>query len=71
MEGPVQPWQCLVWAEHSPPLYSQDLPPLHTSGPSHMLLQVGPYYEDIDGEYLGGGMVEEERGNEGGNVSIE
>ena len=40
------------------------------SGPSHVLLQVGPYYEDIDGEYQGGG-VEEEEGNEGGGVSIE
>ena len=41
------------------------------SGPSHVLLQVGPYYEDIDGEYRGGGMVEEERENEGGGASIE
>ena len=26
MEGPIQPWQCLVWSEDSPPRYSQDLP---------------------------------------------
>ena len=26
MEGPVQPWQCLVWSETSPPRYS------HTGG---------------------------------------
>ena len=71
MEGPVRPWQCLVWAEASPPLYTHDLPPLHTSGPSHVLLQVSPYYEDINGEYRGGGIVEEERDNEGGNASIE
>ena len=71
MEGPIQPWQCLVWAEQSPPPYMQDLPPLHTLGPSHVLLQVGLYYEDIDGEYWGGGTVEEMEGNEGGNVSIE
>ena len=46
------------------------LPALHTSGPSHTLLQIGPYYEDIDGEYCGGGV--EERGeNEGGDASIE
>ena len=40
------------------------------SGPSHVLLQVGPYYEDIDGEYRGG-VVEEENRNEGGGASIE
>ena len=68
MEGPVQPWQALVWAEHSPPEYSQDLPLLHTTGPSHVLLQVGLYYKDLGGEYRGGG-VEEER-NEGGDVSL-
>ena len=22
MEGPIQPWQCLVWSEGSPPRYS-------------------------------------------------
>ena len=32
MEGPVRPWQCLVWAEHSPPPYSHNLPLLHTLG---------------------------------------
>ena len=41
------------------------------SGLSHILLQVGPYYEDIDGEYWGGGVVEEEGENEGGSASIE
>ena len=71
MEGPIQPWQCLVWAKHSPPPYTQDLPPLHTLGLSHILLQVGPYYEDIDGEYRGGGTVEETIENEGEDVSIE
>ena len=70
MEEPVQPWQVLVWAEQSPPPYSQDLPLLHTSGPSHVLLQVGLYYEDLDGEYRGG-VVEEEQENEGGDASIE
>ena len=70
MEGPVRPWQCLVWLEHSPPPYVQDLPPLHTSGPSHVLLQIGPYYEDIDGEYQGSGVGEIEE-NEGGGASVE
>ena len=70
MEGPVRPWQVLVWAEHSPPPYTRDLPLLHTSGLSHVLLQVGPYYEDLDGEYRGG-VVEEEQENEGGDASIE
>ena len=69
MEGPVRPWQVLVWAETSPPPYTRDLPLLHTSGPSHTLLQIGPYYEDLDGEYRGG-VMEEEQENEGGDASI-
>ena len=71
IEGPVQPWQCLVWAEHSPPPYSQDLPLLHTSQPSHTLLQIGPYYEDLNGEYRGEVLGEMEEENEGGDVSVE
>ena len=76
MEGPVRLWQCLVWSEHSPLPYAEDLPPLHTSGPSHVLLQISPYYEDIEGEYQGGGVVEEEGRevvieNEGWDVSME
>ena len=71
MEGPVRPWQCLVWAEESPPQYSQDLPDDHTSHPGGILLQVGPSWVDIDGEYRGGGVVEEVEENEGGNASIE
>ena len=45
--------------------------------PSHVLLQVGPYYEDLDGEYWGGVAEGEEKGreveieNEGWDVSIE
>ena len=70
MEGPVRPWQVLVWAEHSPPPYTQDLQLLHMSGLSHTLLQIGPYYKDIDSEYRGG-VIEEEIENEGGDVSIE
>ena len=59
-----------MWAEHSPPPYSQDLPLLHTSRVSHVLLQINPHYEDIDGEYRGGGVSEMEEENEGGDVSI-
>ena len=71
MEGPIRPWQCLVWSEESPPRYSRDLPDDHTSRPGGILLQVGPSRVDIDGEYRGGGVVEEVEGNEGGEVSIE
>ena len=72
MEGPVRPWQCLVWSEASPPPYARDLPPLHMLGPSYVLLQVSPYYEDLDGEYRGGDVMgEEEEGNEGGGASVE
>ena len=71
MEGPVRPWQCLVWSENSPPPYSRDLPDDHTSRPGGVLLQVGPSLIDIDGEYRGGGVVEEVEENEGGDASIE
>ena len=70
MEGPVQPWQYLVWLEEEPPEYSRRLPPLHTSGPSHVFLQIGLSLVDIDGEYWGG-VVEEEIENEGGDASVE
>ena len=70
MEGPVRPWQCLIWAESSPPEYSRDLPLDHTSQPGGILLQVGPSLIDVDGEYRGGGVVEEEE-NEGGDASVE
>ena len=59
-----------MWAEHSPPSYSRDLPLLHTSGLSHTLLQIGPYYEDLDGEYRGE-VVEEIEENEGGSASVD
>ena len=71
MEGPIRPWQCLVWSDESPPRYSRDLPDDHTSWPGGVLLQVGPSLIDVDGEYRGGGFVEEVEGNEGGGVSIE
>ena len=71
MEGPVRPWQCLVWSEESPPHYSRELPLDHTSQPGGVLLQVGPSLIDIDGEYRGGGVVEEVEENEGGGASVE
>ena len=71
MEGPVRPWQCLVWAEESPPTYSWDLPLDHTACLGGILLQVGPSLIDIDGEYRGGGVVEEVEENEGGDASVE
>ena len=71
MEGPIRPWQCLVWSESSPPPYSRDLPVDHTSRPGGIFLQVGPSLINIDGEYRGGGVVEEVEENEGGDASIE
>ena len=71
MEGPVRPWQCLVWSDASPPRYSRDLPDDHTSRPGGILLQVGPSLIDIDREYRGGGVVEEVEENEGEDASIE
>ena len=59
MEGPLGLWQFLIWLELSPPEYSEYLLALHTIGSSHVLLQVGLYYEDLDGEYRGG-VAEEE-----------
>ena len=69
MEGPVRPWQCLVWSEESPPRYSRELLDDHTMRPGGILLQVGPSLIDIDGEYRGGGVVEELEENEGGDAS--
>ena len=71
MEGPIRPWQCLVWSDESPPRYSRDLLDDHTSRPGGILLQVGPSLYDIDGEYRGGGVVEEIEENEGGGASVE
>ena len=71
MEGPIQPWQCLVWSEESPPRYSWDLPLDHMSWPGGVLLQVGLSMFDLDGEYWGGGVLEEVEENEGGDTSIE
>ena len=71
MEGPIQPWQCLVWSEESPPRYSWDLLDDHTSCLGGILLQVEPLLIDVDGEYRGGGVVVEVEENEGEDASIE
>ena len=71
MEGPVRPWQCLVWSDKSPPRYNRDLPDDHTSRPGGILLQVGPSWVDINREYRGGGVVEEIDENEGGGASVD
>ena len=71
MEGPIRPWQCLVWSDESPPGYSRDLLDDHTSRPGGILLQVGLSLIDVDGEFRGGGFVEEVNENEGVDASIE
>ena len=71
MEGPIRLWQCLVWSEESPPRYTRDLPLNHLSRPGGVLLQVGPLLIDVDGEYRGGGVVEEVEGSEGEDASVE
>ena len=71
MEGPIRPWQRLVWSDGSPPPYSRDLPLEHTNRPGGILLQVGPSLIDIDGEYRGGGFMEEIEGNEGEEASVD
>ena len=71
MERPIQPWQCLVWSDASPPRYSRELPDDHSSRPGGILLQVGPSLIDVDGEYRGGGVVEEVEENEGGDASVD
>ena len=71
MEGPIRPWQCLVWSDESPLRYSWDLPDDHTARPGGILLQIGPSLIDMDGEFRGGGFVEETEENEGGGASIE
>ena len=71
MEGPVRPWQCLVWSEASPPRYSRDLLDDHTSRPGGILLQVGLSLFNLDGEYRGGGVVENVEEEESGGASVE
>ena len=71
IEGPIRPWQCLVWSEESPPRYSHALPEDHSLRPGDILLQVGPSLIDIDGEFRGGGVVEEVEENKSEDASVE
>ena len=41
------------------------------SCPDGILLQVGPSLININGEYRGGGVVEEVEENEGGDASVD
>ena len=50
---------------------SLDLLEDHTSRPGGILLQVGPLLINVDGEFRGGGFVEEMEENEGGGASVE
>ena len=65
MEGPLSPWQFLMYSDESLPPYIQDLPPLYWTGPSHILLQIGLVFE---GDYWGYDVVEEGREVEIENV---
>ena len=68
IEGPLRLWQFLMYLEISLPLYTEDLPALYLMGPNHVLFQVRPHCEDLDGEYWGG---EVEIENEGRDASVE
>ena len=54
MEGPIRPYQCLIWANQgSPPWYSEDPVPLFAQRALHTLVQIGLLFEDLEGEYMG------------------
>ena len=54
IEGPLQPYQCMIWANQGdPPEYKEDLTPLFHHQALHTLIQIGPHFKDIDGEYAG------------------
>ena len=60
MEGPIQPYQCLIWVNQGdPPAYEEDLIPSYHQRVSHTLVQIGLSHKDLDGEYMG--VVEETR----------
>ena len=61
MEGPIRPYQCLIWANQgSLPPYHEDPAPLFWHHGGHVLIQIGPSFKDIDGEYGGAVEVDEE-----------
>ena len=68
MEGPLRPWQFLVYTDGSPLLYeANDLPAMEQRA-GHTLLQVGSVYEDFNGVYQGGDVAEDRREVEIENV---
>ena len=60
MEGPIRLYQCLIWANQGSPLaYDEDPIPSFQCHSNHALIQIGPRFKDLDGEYAG--AIEEER----------
>ena len=51
MEGPLGPWQFLVYADGSPPLYKADDVPAFGHKVRYALLQIRPAYGGLDGDY--------------------
>ena len=61
MEGLIMPYQCLIWVNQGLPLlYDEDPIPLFWCHAGYALIQIGPYFEDINGEY--GGAIEADEG---------
>ena len=63
MEGPIRPYQCLIYANQGmPPPYNQDLPSLFTGQSLHTLVQIGPSFNDwgegVSGEEGRGESIE-------------
>ena len=63
MEEPLRPWQMLLYSEMSPPPYTKDLLTLHTTSPSHVLLQVRLYSLGARGGVLGQYIANTSQGN--------
>ena len=61
MEGPLRPWQCLVYANQSPSPYQRSASLGSIICHSHTLLQIGPAFNDqeiSEGEGVAGGREE-------------
>ena len=61
IEGPLRPWQFLMYANGSLPLYKDDPTLLFGQRAGHTLLQIGLAYEDLDRDYQGGEVAEDGR----------
>ena len=61
MEGPLRPWQFLMYANGSPPPYEADPIPMFKHWAGHILLQVSLAYEDLDRDDWGGNVAEDRR----------